>query len=194
MKEISFTEIKKLQKGDKKIFDRIMVCYKKMVVGLCFRYMRNIEEANDMAQEVFAQLYKSIDKFEFKSKFSTWIYRVAVNYCMNRLRALKRRGNIERAFSGFINDKASEAERIMDHKKLADEEVELQELHLIVEEEIAVFPEKERMLLILRDIKGEACKDIGIMFKMSAGNVKTTVTRIRKKLRRNVLKKLGEKR
>lgn len=194
MEEIPVTDIKKLQNGDDKVFDRVMMCYKKMVVGLCFKYMRDIEEANDMAQEVFVKLYESIGKFRFGSKLSTWIYRIAVNHCMNRMRDIKRRGMIEQASSVYGDGKDSWMEKTVDRVKLPDEMIEIHELQSIVVKELALFPDKERMLFILRDIEGVPCATAGKILKMSSGNVKTSASRIREKLRKNVLKKLGEKR
>jgi RNA polymerase sigma-70 factor (ECF subfamily) len=91
MIDIDIEEIKKAQKGDRKAFDNLITFYRQIVIDICYKYLRNREDALDMAQEVFYSIYNSIRKFEFKSKFSTWIYRICVNLCINKLDKFKRR-------------------------------------------------------------------------------------------------------
>jgi RNA polymerase sigma-70 factor (ECF subfamily) len=193
MEEITNEEIKRLQNGEKRIFNRVISLYKNMVAGMCFKYMRSAEEASDMAQEVFAQVYSSIKKFGFKSKFSTWVYRVTVNYCMNRLKALKRRRVIEQASAGNPDDKEREAEKIADRNILPDEEMELGELKALTLRELEAFPEKERAILVMRDMEGLGCEEIAGILGMPVGSVKSKAARAREKLRKIILKKLGEK-
>ncbi|HPD18988.1 MAG TPA: sigma-70 family RNA polymerase sigma factor, partial [Candidatus Goldiibacteriota bacterium] len=91
MREIDIEQVKKAQKGDKKAFDNLITFYRQVVTDICYKYLRNREDALDMAQEVFYSVYKSIGTFEFKSRFSTWIYRICVNLCINKLDKYKRR-------------------------------------------------------------------------------------------------------
>jgi RNA polymerase sigma-70 factor, ECF subfamily len=191
MEEITNEEIKRLQNGEKGLFNRIILLYKKLVAGMCYKYLRSAEDASDAAQEVFAQLYISIGKFEFKSKFSTWVYRVSVNYCINRLKSLKRRRAIEQASSGMPDEKESAAERIPDAAVLPDEQMETGELKELVIKELGKFPEKERTLIILRDMEGLACEEIGKIMNMPVGSVKSLAARTREKLRKIITRKLG---
>jgi RNA polymerase sigma-70 factor, ECF subfamily len=147
----------------------------------------------DAAQEVFVQLYTSIGKFEFKSKFSTWVYRVSVNYCINRLKSLKRRRVIEQASAGMPDEKERASERIPDSAVLPDVEMETGELKELAVQELEKFPERERTLVILRDMEGLACEEIGKIMKMPVGSVKSLAARTREKLRRIIMKKLGVK-
>ena len=91
MREISFDEIKRLQNGEKTVFNRVLKVYKSLVTNLCVKYMRDPEEARDAAQEAFARVYRSVNSFNFKSKFSTWVYTITVNYCISSLKSIKRR-------------------------------------------------------------------------------------------------------
>jgi RNA polymerase sigma-70 factor (ECF subfamily) len=191
MEDISFDEIKKIQEGNKSIFNKVILFYKKRVADLCFKFMRNAEEASDMAQEVFALIYTSIGKFEFRSKFSTWVYRVTANYCMNRLKALKRRRAIETASAAPPEEKERETERLADLKKLPDEEMEIQELRAVVMDALKDFPEKERALVIMRDMEGLSCEDISKALDMPIGSVKSKTARAREKLRKIILRKMG---
>jgi RNA polymerase sigma-70 factor, ECF subfamily len=193
MVEITNEEIKRLQNGEKTLFNRVIMLYKKLVAGMCYKYLRSKEDATDAAQEVFVQLYTSIGKFEFKSKFSTWVYRVSVNYCINRLKSLKRRRAIEQASTGMPEEKESAAERIPDAAVLPDEQMEAGELKEMAIRELKKFPDKERTLVILRDMEGLACEEIGKIMNMPVGSVKSLAARTREKLRKIIMRKLGVK-
>ena len=83
--------IRKLRDRDEKAFREIVDLHRDRVFNLTYRMMGNREEAEDVAQEVFITVFKSIDKFRGDSKFSTWLYRVTANHCKNRIKYLSRR-------------------------------------------------------------------------------------------------------
>jgi len=71
------------QGGEREAFDRLVEKYQRDVYRLCYRYVNNHQDANDMAQEVFLKAYRALDRFRGDSSFSTWLYRIAVNTCLN---------------------------------------------------------------------------------------------------------------
>src|SRR4029077_15795595 len=75
--------IQACQRGEREAFDRLVERYQRDVYRLCFRYVNNHHDANDMAQEGFLKAYRAIGKFRGDSAFSTWLYRIAVNTCLN---------------------------------------------------------------------------------------------------------------
>src|SRR5262245_45653387 len=77
------------QRGDREAFSRLVEKYQRDVYRLCYRYVNNHHDANDMAQEVFLKAFRAIERFRGASSFSTWLYRIAVNTCLN-FRALRR--------------------------------------------------------------------------------------------------------
>ena len=79
--------IKAFQKGNRSAFDRLVLKHKEKIFNLCYWFLQDYEEANDMAQEAFIKAFKSLKKFRFQSAFSTWLYRIAVNTCKNRLKS-----------------------------------------------------------------------------------------------------------
>ena len=81
--------IKSFMKNNIKSFDKIVLKYQDMVFNLCFQIVRDYDDAGDCAQETFIKVYKNIDKFRFESNFSTWLYRIAVNTCKNRVTSTK---------------------------------------------------------------------------------------------------------
>src|SRR6185295_19061844 len=83
--------IRRLQQRDERAFKEVVRLYQHKVYNLVYRMIGNREEAEDVAQEVFVTLFKSIDSFRGEAKFSTWLYRIATNHTKNRLKYLGRR-------------------------------------------------------------------------------------------------------
>src|SRR5437868_13227376 len=83
--------IRRLQQRDERAFQEVVRLYQHKVYNLVFRFLGNREEAEDLAQEVFVTVFKSIDTFRGDAKFSTWLYRITANHCKNRLKYLGRR-------------------------------------------------------------------------------------------------------
>src|SRR5215813_8498203 len=83
--------LRRLRERDERAFREMVETYQDRVYNLLFRMIGRREEAEDLAQEVFVTVFKSIDQFRGESKLSTWLYRVAVNHCKNRVKYLSRR-------------------------------------------------------------------------------------------------------
>jgi len=78
--------IEKIKAGDSHAFKELFEHYNSLVINICYKLVRNKEEAEDLTQEVFFKVYKSAKSFKQRSKFSTWIYRIAINLSLNHLR------------------------------------------------------------------------------------------------------------
>ncbi|HMR80742.1 MAG TPA: sigma-70 family RNA polymerase sigma factor, partial [Polyangiaceae bacterium] len=83
--------IERLRKRDERAFNELVQLYEQRVFRLVFRMLGRRDEAEDMAQEVFVQVFKAIDSFRGDAKLGTWVYRIAVNLCKNRIKYLARR-------------------------------------------------------------------------------------------------------
>ena len=83
--------IQKLQEGDEQVFRRLVEKYRQLIVNTCFGLVHNSEDAEDIAQDVFIEVFRSVHKFRADSKLSTWLYRIAVNRSLNFIRDNKRR-------------------------------------------------------------------------------------------------------
>ena len=77
--------VKRFQDGEERAFDELVLRYQDTVFRICLRFFRDYEEARDCAQDTFVRVYRSIGRFRFESKFSTWLYRITVNTCKNTL-------------------------------------------------------------------------------------------------------------
>jgi RNA polymerase sigma-70 factor (ECF subfamily) len=193
MVEIEPELVRKAQRGDKASFDRIITAYRQQIINLCRRYMRNDEEACDMAQEAFCSAYTALKSFEHKSKFSTWLYRVAVNLCINRLDTLRRRKYFETdSMSGGGDDEDIRGIDVPDKARLQDEQMEAGEIRQAVADALEGFPEEERNVVILRDMQGLEYEEISGILKMPLGSVKSKLSRAREKLKAKLARTIGE--
>jgi RNA polymerase sigma-70 factor (ECF subfamily) len=192
MAELEFDLIRKAQKGDKAAFDAIITANSRHVTDLCRRYMRNAEEALDMAQEVFCAAYTSLDKFQFKSKFSTWLYRVTVNLCINRLDMMKRRKYFETDSIHGDEEEGTREIQIEDGNLAADDLLVAKETRKMIMDELDGFDEESRNVIILRDMQGLEYDEISEVLKMPLGSVKSKLNRAREKLKEKLLRKSGD--
>lgn len=125
------------RRGEREAFDRLVLRYQRDVYRLCYRYVNNHEDANDLAQEVFLKAWRAISRFRGESSFSTWLYRIAVNACLN-FRAL-RRLPLQELPDGLSDPLPGAAARV-------ESEAEARRVRAAV----ARLPEKQRATLILK--------------------------------------------
>ena len=188
--------IERLAQHDERAFNVLVRTYEHRVFGLVFRMIGNRAEAEELAQEVFYQVFKAIGSFRGESKLSTWIYRIAVNLCKNRAKYLKVRKTDAQV---DIDDHA-------DHAPLAeargsnvaqierpDEAMEGRQLEKIVRDSILEIDPTFRECLVLRDVEELSYEEIGEITGLPAGTVKSRIFRARAQLKEMVEKKLGEK-
>src|ERR671911_1746336 len=125
------------RRGDREAFDRLVERYQRDVYRLCYRYLNNHEDANDAAQEAFLRAYRAIGSFRGDSAFSTWLYRIAVNTCLNFRAARKPAA-----------DELPDA--LADPRPGAQAKVERDERSRRVREAVSRLPEKQRATVILK--------------------------------------------
>lgn len=175
--------IKKAQKGDTEAFEKLIEKYQNVVYGIAYRYAQNSDDAADMAQEVFLKMFKNINTFKFKSKLSTWIYRVAANTCID---LAKKTGNDNNTYS--IDDSSSDyGSRYLEVADPSPEPVEVVlggEIKDAVNTAISSLNEEYRTVIILRDIEGLSYDEISEIIDCSVGTVKSRISRGRKILRK----------
>lgn len=177
--------IKRIKNGDIEAFEDIVALYETKVCGIIYQIVRNQNEVEDIAQEVFIKVFKNINKFEEKSSLYTWIYRITVNMCID---TIKKRKSVV-----YIDEKLEtgdgEIERQFESDQKTDEIYEKKELKDIIKKCIEELPEKQRMMIILRDIKGFSYEEISSFTKTNIGTVKSQINRARLKLKELLEKK-----
>ncbi|MEO5726398.1 MAG: sigma-70 family RNA polymerase sigma factor [Byssovorax sp.] len=181
---------------DESAFNELVVTYQRRVFALVFRMLGRREEAEDLAQEVFVQVFKAIDQFRGDSKLSTWIYRIAVNLCKNRTKYLSRRHANDQDDVDAMADRLpfSAAKGVsVGGISRPDELVEGMQLEVVVKRAIAQIEPEFREVLILRDVEDMSYEEIAEVTGLADGTVKSRIHRARAQLRAIVEKVMGEK-
>jgi RNA polymerase sigma-70 factor (ECF subfamily) len=187
--------VARLVARDESAFNELVMTYERRVFALVFRMLGRRDEAEDLAQEVFVQVFKAIDQFRGESKLSTWIYRIAVNLCKNRTKYLSRR------HAGDQDDVDEMVERapLSAAKGVSvagvsrpDELVEGMQLEVVVKRAIAQIDPEFREVLVLRDVEDLSYEEIASITGLPDGTVKSRIHRARAQLRALVEKAMGE--
>ena len=185
--------IRRLQQRDEKAFEEIVRLYQHKVYNLVYRMIGNQQEAEDVGQEVFVTVFKSIDSFRGEAKFSTWLYRIAANHCKNRMKYLGRRSYKS---TGELNEAAereaadAQPSSIRPHVDGPDAVLEGLELEKTVQDGIKALDEEHRVLVILRDVDDLSYEEISSITGLELGTVKSRLHRARLQLKEHMAKVL----
>lgn len=186
--------IRRFLSGDQESFTGLVVKYQNKVYNLCFRVMGEHAEAQDMAQEIFLTVHKSLKNFRGDSLFSTWIFRVTVNHCKNRIKYLGRR----KYYSSVSIDKPLETEDGDFYQVVTDEEpdpesqLESRQIQDVVQAAIATLDSDHRMVIVLRDIQEMSYEEIAEIVGVKVGTVKSRIHRARSELKKKLVHKLKQ--
>lgn len=153
-------------------FGELLKRYRNLVFTLCVKIIGNPNDAEDVAQEVFVKIYQSLHKFNGKSKFSSWMYRIAYNACMDFLKKNKRIQEKEHDASSYLstNSDSIEDDMIGDEKKQ------------FIQNTIDRLPSQEKAIMTLYYYQDESIKGIAKSVGISESNVKIKLHRCRKVL------------
>ncbi|ETI66434.1 MULTISPECIES: RNA polymerase sigma factor SigW [Neobacillus] len=184
MEAIVKKRIKQVIKGDQNAFGEIVEIYKNSVYQLCFRMLGNRHEAEDMAQEAFIRAFVNIHTFNQDLKFSTWLFRIATNLCIDRIRKKKPDYYLDAEVAG--TEGLTMYSQIPDKTPLPENEVESLELHETIQKEILKLPEKYRSAIVLKYIEELSLNEISEILDLPLGTVKTRIHRGREALRQQL--------
>ncbi|NMB32796.1 MAG: sigma-70 family RNA polymerase sigma factor [Clostridium sp.] len=177
--------IKKARTGDIKAFEELIKGCQSKVFNIAYRMVGNTDEAYEIAQEVFLKAYKSIKDFKGNSLFSTWLYRITTNTCLDELRKKKKVISLDEDIK--FGD-ASIKHQIRDDSPGPEDLIEKAETVKLVNEMIELLPEDYKSVIVLRDIQGFSYKEISQIIKCPIGTVKSRINRARQMLKELFLK------
>ena len=183
--------IRRLQQRDERAFEEVVRLYQHKVYNLVLRMIGNQQEAEDIAQEVFVTVFKSIDTFRGESKFSTWLYRIAANHCKNRMKYLGRRsynttGELDEAAERQLA--LAQPSALTPHIDGPDKVLEGMQLERLVQQGIALLDEEHRTLVVLRDVENLSYQEISTITGLAEGTVKSRLHRARMALKEHLAK------
>lgn len=191
MSELERTLLRRLRDRDERAFRELLELHRDRVYNITFRMLGNRAEAEDVAQEVFISVFKTIDTFREESKFSTWLYRVAVNHCKNRIKYLARRHDRDRDELDETTQQGSDAVTgVPVRAAQPDRALEGAQMERLLQEAIANLDDDHRIVVVLRDIEDLSIEEICEITGLPDGTVKSRLHRarlaLRKKLQRHV--------
>jgi RNA polymerase sigma-70 factor (ECF subfamily) len=181
------------QKGDTDAFEVLVERHQKKMLNIAFRMMGDYDEACDVTQEAFLSAYKAIKKFKAEAKFSTWLYRIVVNYSKNRLKQL--RSIAKREFVSIDDSGEIKTAGALCQSSVNDTnpgaQMEQREREVQVQKCITSLDEEYREVLVLRDIQGLSYEEIKDILKIPDGTVKSRLSRARNALKDCLVKVIG---
>lgn len=169
--------VERVQDGDKRAFDVLVLKYQHRIVKLVMRYVRDQSEALDVTQEAFIKAYRAIPKFRGDSAFYTWLYRIAINTAKNHLVAMKRRPmeyDLDLQESGGYETHV-QLRNIDSPDRIAQRE----DLRHALETSIATLPDELRVAIVLREIEGMSYEEIATAMDCPVGTVRSRIFRAR---------------
>ena len=171
-----------LQSGEREAFCELFRLYRRQVYNTCLGMLQHAEEAEDLAQEVFIEVFRSADKFRGDAKLSTWLYRIAYNKCLDHIRAKsrdKRAGQVVR----LDGEAAMEipAQHAFVHPGVA---LEQKERAKILFAAITALPENQRVAFTLSKVEGLSYKEICEVMELNLPAVESLIHRAKQNLKK----------
>jgi RNA polymerase sigma-70 factor (ECF subfamily) len=175
------TLIRAAQTGSIVAFESLVKQYDKQVMQLAFSLVNDAEDAQDVYQEVFVRVFRNLNRFQFRSQFSTWLYRVVVNHCIN-FNKKKRRAKFYSLNSENENGEASWSATLKGVEISPEDSLLNRELSEKIEEAIAQLSPQQKTVFVLRHYQGLKLQEIARILKCSEGTVKNYLFRATQKM------------
>ena len=173
--------------NDLAAFEQLVTRYQTKIVAYATRMLNDQDEGEDVAQEVFIKAYRSLESFRGASSFSTWLYRIATNLCIDRVRKKKRSPQQAYSLDEPLDKEEERGGRdVPDLSAEPSRNVEREELRVQVRAKLAEMPEKLRAVLLMCDIQGMAYEDIARSLECPVGTVKSRLFHARADLARRL--------
>lgn len=180
--------IEQLKQGNELAFKKLVDNYQKLVVNTCYGLVQNREDAEDIAQDVFVEVYRNIDKFRADAKLSTWLYRIAVNRSLNHIRDNKK----HKWFSAFEDEVAAKNKALLQVKTDESDEpeydLENRQRALILKEAINSLPKNQKVAFTLSKYEELSYQEIAAVMDLSVSSVESLLFRAKKGLQKKLYK------
>lgn len=174
--------VDRFRTGDRRAFDDIVRRYRDRVFTVCRRWLEEPSAAEEVAQDVWIALFRSLGNFRGDSQLSTWIFRITVNHCKNRRLYRRRRGWGRTESLSAVPDDDVPERQIAAEGPWADLAVHQSEAGDLVNEALGQLDEDHRQILILRDVEDLAYEEIADILDLPRGTVKSRIHRARAEL------------
>ena len=170
--------IQQIVQGDERAFDQLVSKYQHSVFNIIYRYIGNYEDVEDVAQEVFIKIWQNAHSFKGKSKFSTWLYRIVVNQCLDYRSKHKRK---------LVSlDEMTEKEQTPE-SLIVEVDHEQRKKAEIVRKAVGDLPERQRIAIVLSKFEDKSYKEIAEIMGVSLSAVESLIFRAKESLKKKLL-------
>lgn len=174
--------IKSFQSGNLQVFEELIKPHEKKIYNIALRLVKNEEDAYDLAQESLLKIYKGLNKFEYKSNFSTWIYRITYNTSIDYLRKNSEWSlSLDEEFEGGVKLE------LEDTLPTPEAMFEMKITRELIREAVNKLEDTQRTVVVLREIEGLSYEEIAEVTELNIGTVKSRINRGRKKLQETLI-------
>lgn len=183
-----FEWIQSFQAGDQQAFEELIRPHEKKVYNIALKLVKNEHDAYDLAQEALLKVYKALENFEYKSNFSTWLYRITYNTCLDFLRKEKKNWQVS------LDEEKEDGVKLEIEDKSPTPEIafEAKMTRQMISEAMDELDEVQRAVVVLRDVEGLSYDEIAALTDLNIGTVKSRINRGRTKLKALLMEKLSQ--
>jgi len=177
--------IENCKSGDERAFAEIVIHRQKKVFNIAYRMLGNLEEAKDLAQEVFISVFESIKDLKEEGKFDAWLTQITLNHCRNRWKYLKRRQyfNSDSLDDPIETEDGDMPKAIYDPSDNPETLFEKKMIQQLIQKGLQKLKEDQRELLVLRDLQGFSYEEMGELLGLPEGTIKSKLHRARMDLK-----------
>lgn len=173
-------DIAKSKAGDTIAFARLVRTSHTYAFGLAFRLLCDEDDANDVVQEAFIRVWNNLGRYDARNKFTTWLYAIVSNLCLDRLRARRRwQARFDRQNPGAASQDPPDVRSL-------DEQYSNEELAGIIGNLTHMLPPKQKLVFTLRDLQDLSVEEVAMITKMSIGTIKVNLYHARRAIRRHL--------
>lgn len=183
-----FEWIQSFQAGDQQAFEELIRPHEKKVYNIALKLVKNEHDAYDLAQEALLKVYRALENFEYKSNFSTWLYRITYNTCLDFLRKEKKNWQVS------LDDEKEDGVKLEIEDKSPTPEIafEAKMTRQMISEAMDELDEVQRAVVVLRDVEGLTYDEIASLTDLNIGTVKSRINRGRTKLKALLMEKFSQ--
>ena len=171
--------VERFQNGEKDVFNELVIKYQGKIYNLVYKYVSNSETARDLSQEIFIKAFRALPRFKRQSAFYSWLYRIAINLCIDFIRQQKRGQTL--SFEDLTTGGNDEVV-FNDVSPLPPDQVEAKELGHIIGKAVEQLPPKQQRVFNLRYHHGLQLKEIAAQLDRSEGTIKAHLHHAHKRL------------
>jgi len=179
--------IKAIKNNDQQAFKHFVEKNQQLVVNTCYGFLHNIADAEDVAQDVFIEIFLSINKFREDAKLSTWLYRIAVNKSLNHIRDNKKHKILNSIDNNSDADKKFEKELPDENNSQPEKIIEDKERAQILHSSINALPKNQKIAFTLSKYDDLSYKQIAEIMDFSLSSVESLIHRAKKNLQKKLI-------